>query len=133
MEANQFRLNAGKTHLLTLGTAERLRILEDNLAVVMDGVRLEETVEKSEFLLGVTIQSDLKWFKQISELTLKLKNLRFLVDFPTRKKIVQGFFNSVLCYCLHCSTACLMMTFFFLPEVSPPSYIPRGFQLRTIQ
>ena len=73
----------------------------------MDVVRLEEIAEKSEVLLGVTIQSDLKWSKQIIELTLKLKKrlaglnkLRFLVDFPTRKMIVQGVFNSVLCYCL---------------------------------
>ena len=55
----------------------------------------------------MSIQSDLKWSKQIIELTLKLKKriaglnkLRFLVDFPTRKMIVQGVFNSVLCYCL---------------------------------
>ena len=48
-----------------MGTAEKLGNLEDNLAVVMDGVRLEETAEKSEVLLGVTIQSDFKWSKQI--------------------------------------------------------------------
>ena len=43
-----------------MGTAERLRNLDDYLVVVMDEVRLNENVDMCEVLLGVTIQSDLK-------------------------------------------------------------------------
>ena len=107
MEMNNFKLNAGKTHLLTMGTAKRLNNLDDQLSVVMDGVTLQENQDRCELLLGVYIQSDLKWSKQTSELTGKLKKrlaglkrLRFIMDFSTRKNIVEGVFNSVLCYCL---------------------------------
>ena len=95
MEMNSFKLNAGKTHLLTMGTAKRLNNLDDQLSVVMDGVTLQENQDRCELLLGVYIQSDLKWSKQTSELTGKLKKrlaglkrLRFIMDFSTRKNIV---------------------------------------------
>ena len=38
MNSNQFKLNAGKTHLLTLGTEARLRNLDDKVDVTMDGI-----------------------------------------------------------------------------------------------
>ena len=41
MSRNQFKLNADKTHLLTVGTGERLRILDSKVEVEMDGVQLE--------------------------------------------------------------------------------------------
>ena len=107
MAQNSFKLNAGKTHLMTIGTGQRLLSLDTKLEVVMDGVVLEETEEKFEVLLGIFIQNDLKWSKQVLELTGKLKKrlaglnrLRFILDFKIRKNIVQGVFNSVLCYCL---------------------------------
>ena len=48
MCSNRFKLKAGKTHLLTVGTSSRLRGLEDNDRVTMDGVELEESMEKCE-------------------------------------------------------------------------------------
>ena len=42
-----------------MGTAERLRNLDDVLVVVMDEVRLKENVDSCEVLLGVTIQSEM--------------------------------------------------------------------------
>ena len=72
MQSNKFKLNAGKTHFMVMGTAERLQKVEE-LNVVMDGVVLEESVEKSELLLGVIMQSDLKWSLQIEALVKKLK------------------------------------------------------------
>ena len=107
MAGNSFKLNAAKTHLMTMGTAQRLQNLDAGLKVEMDGILLKETEEKCEVLLGVKIQCDLKWSEQISNLTTKLKKrlaglnrLRFILDYFTRKNIVQGIFNSVLCYCL---------------------------------
>ena len=107
MQANRFKLNADQTHLMTVGTSTRLRQLQDNLVVKMDGVKLSESVEKCEELLGVTVQCDLKWSKQIDVLTSKLKSritglekLKYVMTKPTRNNIVQGVFNSVLCYCI---------------------------------
>ena len=53
MQANSFKLNAEKTHLLTVGTSERLVTLNQNLEVFMDGVKLRETEGKVELLLGI--------------------------------------------------------------------------------
>ena len=39
----------------------------------MDGVTLEEREDKFELLLGVNVQSNLKWSEQIETLTGKLK------------------------------------------------------------
>ena len=73
----------------------------------MDGITLEETVEKCETLLGCEIQADLKWHKQIQELQSKLKkrlvglaHIKFILPFNIRKIVSQGMFNSVLAYCL---------------------------------
>ena len=107
MQSNSFKLNADKTHFMTVGTSARLQNMEEDLVVVMDGVRLEASPENSEELLGIQIQVDLKWSKQIESLSSKLKTrltglekLKYLMNKSTKKNIVQGVFNSVLCYCL---------------------------------
>ena len=53
------------------------------------------------------MQSNLKWSEQIKNLTGKLKKrlagldkLRLIMSKNNKKNIVQGVFNSVLCYCL---------------------------------
>ena len=61
MNSNQFKLNASKTHLMTVGTGERLAGLTDKDQVTMDGLQLQESQERSEFLLGCDLQSNLKW------------------------------------------------------------------------
>ena len=53
MASNNFKLNAGKTHFLTMGTQRRLDGLPAQLEVVMDGINLEESEDKSEILLGI--------------------------------------------------------------------------------
>ena len=107
MQANSFKLNADKTHFMTMGTSARLQNMEEELVVMMDGVTLEASPEKCEELLGVQIQVNLKWSQQIESLTSKLKTrisglekLKYEMGCPTKKNIVQGVFNSVLCYCL---------------------------------
>ena len=61
MLANKLKLNADKTHLLTVGTQQRLHTLPGPPQVLMDGVLLQEDEAKSELLLGCSIQSNLKW------------------------------------------------------------------------
>ena len=107
MHGNSFKLNADKTHFLTMGTSQRIQSLETKLEVVMDGVTLEESIDKHELLLGVTMQCDLKWSQQIANLVGKLKTrlaglsqLRLIMGKSTKQTIVQGVFDSVLCYCL---------------------------------
>ena len=58
-------------------------------------------------LLGIKIQKNLKWTEHIEFLVSKLnkrlvalEKLRCIMDVRTRKTIVEGVFNSVLCYCL---------------------------------
>ena len=107
MASNQFKLNAGKTHLLTVGTRERLRNLDSQVSVVMDGVQITSSEEQSELLLGCELQPDLKWRIQIEKLLAKLKkrlvgltSLKYVLPFPTRNQVTLGMFNSTLIYCL---------------------------------
>ena len=107
MCSNQFKLNADKTHLLTVGTGERLRILQSKVEVEMDGVHLVESKEGCELMLGCQLESNLKWHVQIEDLLAKLKkrlvgltSLKYILPYNTRNTITLGMFNSVLVYCL---------------------------------
>ena len=107
MLANKLKLNADKTHLMTVGTRERLQLQETKVAVVMDGIALEESKEHVEILLGCHIEPTLKWHRQIDELLKKLQkrltglaNLRGFTPFHLKKRITEGMFTSVLAYCL---------------------------------
>ena len=79
----------------------------NKVTVNMDGILLEESIEKYETLLGCIIQPDLKWHKQVLELLKKLKksiaglaHLKFVLPYNLRKVVAEGLFNSVLGYCL---------------------------------
>ena len=61
----------------------------------------------TETLLGVQIQPNLKWHKQVEDLLKKLKkrlaglsHLRNILHFDLRKRITEGMFTSVLVYCI---------------------------------
>ena len=91
MVGNKLKLNAEKTHLLTVGTSARLRIQETSLKVSMDDVELTENDDQSEMLLGVHVQSDLKWHKHVNYLLNKLQTrlnalerLRYILPFTQR-------------------------------------------------
>ena len=73
MGSNKLKLNADKTHLLTVGTQERLANLPGQVSVTMDGIVLQESDHQSELLLGCQIQSNLKWNLQIKYLQGRLK------------------------------------------------------------
>ena len=107
MMENKLKLNADKTHLMTVGTRERLRLQNSKVEVVMDGYSLTESEDKVETLLGCQIEPGLKWHKQVDDLLKKLqkrltglKNLRSIIPFNIRKRITEGMFMSVLTYCL---------------------------------
>ena len=106
MEGNKFKLNADKTHFMVIGTSARVQITE-KVKVSMDGVELSESSDNKEALLGIIMQNNLKWCSQVEELSKKLKkrltglgNLKYLMNRSKKDSIVQGVFNSVLCYCL---------------------------------
>ena len=116
MWRNQLCLNADKTHLLITGTSQRMNRMDipNELNVVMDGFQLTESEEHSEYLLGVHIQGDLKWTKQVDEVKSKLKTrltglckIRNIVPSTNfRKQIAEGIFTSVLVYCIPLWGAC---------------------------
>ena len=71
----------------------------------MDSCQLKETTSDGEMLLGVSLQKNLKWSKHISYLTTKLNSriiglekIKRIMNRKKRKNIVEGIFNSVLCY-----------------------------------
>ena len=73
----------------------------------MNGIKLSESETKSEMLLGISIQSNLKWGQTISDLTSKLKkrlaglqNIKYILPFKIMKTVTEGIFNSILVYCL---------------------------------
>ena len=67
MKDNQLCLNADKTHILVTGTSRKLSNINahDDANVQLEGLRLQESEEKCENILGVIFQSDLKWNKQV--------------------------------------------------------------------
>ena len=73
MQANKLKLNADKTHLMTMGTQERLQLQNSSVLVMMDGFKLEESKEKVETMLGCEVEPTLKWHKQIEMLLKKLR------------------------------------------------------------
>ena len=104
---HKLKLNADKTHILTLGTEQRLRLPGNKVNVKMDDFTLQESPEQFETLLGCCIEPHLKWHKQITELLSKLKkrlaglaHLKFVLSYNLRKIVSEGLFNSVLSYCL---------------------------------
>ena len=113
MLSNKLKLNADKTHLMTVGTKTRLNMQDSQLVVKMDGLILKESEEHVETLLGCQIEPTLKWHKQVEEVIKKLRkrltaleNLRNIIPFHLRKRITEGMFTSVLVYCLPLFSGC---------------------------
>jgi hypothetical protein len=113
MKENRFKLNADKTHLITVGTSQRVNGLPHHVEVEMDGIKLTENPQRCEALLGISVQFNLKWHKTLDELQTKLKSrlagltkLKYIVPYSMLKTITQGIFNSVLIYCLPLFGSC---------------------------
>ena len=113
MLSNKLKLNADKTHVMTVGTRTRLNMQDTKLVVKMDGLVLQESEEQFETMLGCQIEPSLKWHKQVDEVLKKLKkrltaleNIRNIIPFHLRKRIKEGIFTSVLVYCLPLFSGC---------------------------
>ena len=107
MIENKLKLNPEKTHSLLVGTSARISRATEPLRVSIGNTQVSESSSKSEKLLGIQIESNLKWHKALAELQLKLKSrlaaltkLRSIVPFNVLKTISEGIFGSVLLYCL---------------------------------
>ena len=109
MKENELCLNADKTHFMVAGTSQRLLRVKpaETADVHMDNFTLEESDDKSEKLLGVVFQPNLKWNSHLLELQDKLKDrltgimkVRYVVSLSFRKTLAEGLFNSVLTYCM---------------------------------
>ena len=107
MKANKLKINPDKTHILTVGTQQRLNTLVDTVKVVMDNIVLAEDPTKTELLLGCNISANLKWQQQVRSLIAKLRtrllavaHLKLICNFQTKKTITEGLFDSAMAYCL---------------------------------
>ena len=80
MSGNKMKLNANKTHLMTLGTSRRLQGQNVKLSVEMNGQYLQESDSKVETLLGCSIEPSLKWHQQILGLVQKLRKRLAALD-----------------------------------------------------
>ena len=105
MLGNKLKLNAEKTHLLTVGTGARLKSQNSKVVVQMDGIELKES--KFETVLGCCVEADLKWHKHVDKLLAKLQmrlgaldKLKNIIPWYSKKTIVEGIFTSVLSYCI---------------------------------
>ena len=73
----------------------------------MDGVQLTESGDNTEKILGVHLQSNLKWSKHCQELQVQLKTrlaglckLKNILNRQKRNVVAKSIFQSVLTYCI---------------------------------
>ena len=109
MRGHHLCLNADKSGLLVAGTSQKIHYVcrTQKVSILMDGLQLNESEEKSEKILGVHLQSNLKWTKQCQEVQLRLKSrlsglrkIQGILDLDRRKVVAQSIFQSVLSYCI---------------------------------
>ena len=107
IDQNKLKLNASKTHSMILGTSNRLASLDTKMNISIISQRVQETSRQYEQLLGVFLQSNLKWRTHLENLKQRLKTrlaglskLKYVVPEGPLKAIAQGIFNSILVYCL---------------------------------
>ena len=107
MKSNKLKLNTDKTHIMTIGTQQRLSSLTERLQVRLDDRQLLHDPSGSESLLGCKMDACLKWNHQVESLLSKLSRrisaisyLRYICPFHVKRTISEGMFSSVLIYCL---------------------------------
>ena len=74
---------------------------------IIRNIRLQESEDKCENILGVIFQRDLKWNKQVLAVCAKLKQrlgglskIRHVANTRTKKLVADGIFRSILTYCI---------------------------------
>ena len=80
---------------------------EQNFNVFINGIQLSESDDKSEKMLGVVFQSDLKWNKHLIDLQKRLKDrlaglrkLQYVISISQMKVVAESIFLSTLTYCI---------------------------------
>ena len=107
MGNNRLKLNDDKTHLLIMTTGQKRRIINIHLQINTPTEEIKPI--KSEKLLGIFIQDDLKWseylqnhdkslIKQLTSRLNALKMVSHVASFKTRLMIANGIFCSKLIY-----------------------------------
>jgi hypothetical protein len=107
MGNNKLKLNDDKTHLLIMTTKQKQRLI--NINVKIDTPTEEIRPIKSEKLLGIFIQDDLKWtdyiqnnekslIKQLNSRLNALKMISYVASFKVRLMIANGVFCSKLIF-----------------------------------
>ena len=74
---------------------------------IIRNIRLQESEDKCENILGVIFQRDLKWNKQVLAVCAKLKQrlgglskIRHVANTRTKKLVADGIFTSILTFCI---------------------------------
>ena len=82
-------------------------------AYILCGQRVIQSPDKNEKLLGLFIQSNLKWQYHLDQLRIRLNSqlaglerLKFIAPQSSLKLISQGIFDSTLLYCLPLFCGC---------------------------
>ena len=109
MQKNHLCLNVEKTHIMLCGTSQKLAHINRAGAfeVSMDDRHLTESANGSEKILGIHMQSNLKWTKHCQDLQARLKSriaglckVKHILVLQKRKVVAQAIFQSVLTYCI---------------------------------
>ena len=107
MANNKLKLNDDKTHLLIMTTNQKHRLMDIRVKIRTSTEEIRP--KKSEKLLGITIQDNLKWTEYVQngeksllkQLNTRLNALRLIsnvADFKTRLMVANGIFNSKLIF-----------------------------------
>ena len=107
MGNNKLKLNDDKTHLLIMSTSRKQRLVNINVKINTPTEEIKPI--KSEKLLGIIIQNDLKWaeyilnndkslIKQLTSRLIALRMISWVASFKTRLMIANGIFCSKLIF-----------------------------------
>ena len=104
---NRLKLNDDKTHLLIMTTKQKQRIMNIDVQITTQNEEIKPI--KTEKLLGIQIQDDMKWteyiqnndkslLKQLTSRLNALKMISWIASFKIRLMIANGIFCSKLIF-----------------------------------
>ena len=105
LNVNDLVLNTDKTHIMLIGTAGRLRTVDDkDFAVFVSGKKLERL--KKAKCLGVIVDEQLKWHDQVNNIVQRvfcklslIRRLKPFLDCDTLNFIFKAFVQPIFDYC----------------------------------